>query len=66
MQVNESIMDRVLRAIGGVVVLYFSYMAFTGWIQIVGYVVAVVLIFTAITGFCALYKVFGINTNKGH
>ena len=64
MQVNESIMDRILRAIGGFVVLYFAYTLFTGWIQIVGYIVAIIFLFTAITGFCALYKVFGINTAK--
>ncbi|MFA5986379.1 MAG: DUF2892 domain-containing protein [Parcubacteria group bacterium] len=62
MQVNEGTMDRVFRAIAGLVVMYFAYSAFAGWGQVVGYIIGVMLLLTAATGYCMLYKFFGIST----
>jgi hypothetical protein len=64
MKTNESVADRWVRAILGVIVLYFSYSSFSGVAQIVGYVVGVILVLTALTGFCLLYALFGISTKK--
>ena len=61
---NEGAGDRWLRAIIGVVVLVLAYYKLAGWVQIVGYIVGVISIFTAITGFCGLYKLLGVSTIK--
>ena len=61
---NEGPGDRWARAIFGVVVLGLAYSQFSGWVQIIGYIVGAILIFTAITGFCTLYKILGISTAK--
>ena len=63
MMINEGPLDRIMRGVGGTLVLFVTYIAFTGWMQYVGYVFAGMLFFTAITGFCGLYKILGINTN---
>jgi len=63
-KVNESVKDRINRAIIGGLVLIVAAFLFTGWLKIVGTIVGIILIFTAITGFCALYRVFNISTVK--
>jgi uncharacterized membrane protein len=68
MKVNESPLDRFVRLIlGSVLVIYglFGLGGLEGGTA--GVIVAVVggvLLFTAATGFCALYKLFGITTCK--
>jgi len=59
---NEGPADRWIRAIVGVVILAVSYYSLMGKIQITGYVIGIILVFTAITGFCGLYKLLGIST----
>ena len=63
MTVNESTTDRVIRFLLALVLFYFAFQSASPWNWILG-IVAVVLLFTAITGFCALYKVFGISTKR--
>ena len=62
MQKNESAMDRWVRAILGIIILYLAYASFSGFLALLGYIVGIILIFTAITGYCHLYKIFGIST----
>lgn len=64
MYTNESMMDRWVRAIIGIILLYVAYAMLMGWMQTIVYVVGIVLIVTAITGFCLLYKLIGVNTKK--
>jgi len=59
---NEGSTDRWIRAIAGVVILGIAYYKLAGGMQIAGYIIGVVLVFTAITGFCGLYKLLGIST----
>jgi len=59
---NEGSMDRWIRAIIGVVILTVAYYSLSGKIQIISYVIGAILVFTAITGFCGLYKLLGIST----
>jgi len=59
---NEGPTDRWIRGILGVVILVLTYYNFTGGIQIAGYIIGIILIFTAITGFCGPYKLLGIST----
>ncbi len=63
MTVNESTPDRVIRFILALVLFYFALQSASPWNWILG-IVGVVLLFTAVTGFCALYKVLGISTKK--
>ena len=60
---NESNTDRILRAIVGAVLL-IAWIA--GWLSgalaVVLGIVGLVLVATAIVGFCPLYRVFGIST----
>ena len=64
MQKNEGTLDRWLRAILGILILYLAYQVFSGAGQIIGFIIGAVLIVTAITGFCYLYKLLGISTKK--
>jgi hypothetical protein len=59
---NESSTDRIIRVIAAVVIFIIALFT-TGIIQIVLYVLAAIMLFTAITGFCLLYKLLGINTD---
>ncbi|MGQ9692222.1 MAG: YgaP family membrane protein [Thermaceae bacterium] len=63
MTVNESTADRVIRFVLALVLFYFSPQSASPWNWILG-LVGVVLLFTAITGFCALYKFLGISTKR--
>jgi len=57
MKVNEGTVDRVLRVVVGIALVY---MALTkGWLWAW---IGVVPILTGAIGFCPLYTVFGINT----
>jgi O-antigen/teichoic acid export membrane protein len=62
---NESGLDRIIRVILAAViaVLYFTGVLSGTWAIVLG-IVGVVLLITGLTGFCALYKLFGISTLK--
>jgi hypothetical protein len=59
MKVNESPGDRIVRAVVGVVFLGLGVFAIHGWVGIVLDVLGVIALFTAATGFCLLYRLFG-------
>ena len=63
MPVNESTTDRVIRFLRSLVLFYFACQSAAPWNWILG-IVAAVLLFTAITGFCGLYRVLGISTKR--
>ena len=63
MPVNESTTDRVIRFLLSLVHFYFAFQSAAPWNWILG-IVAAVLLFTAITGFCGLYRVLGISTKR--
>jgi hypothetical protein len=60
---NEGALDRIIRAILGVGVGIGAIFT-TGILQIALGIISAVLIITAITGFCGLYALLGINTCK--
>ncbi|HKK94687.1 MAG TPA: DUF2892 domain-containing protein [Longimicrobiales bacterium] len=66
MSTNEAGWDRAVRGIIGLalVVTLLATDVLTGGLAIAGWIVAVVMIGTAVTGFCGLYALFGINTCK--
>lgn len=60
---NEGAVDRIIRAIIGVVALVAAVAVGFGSVGgIVLLVLGGVLVVTAAVGFCPLYRVFGINT----
>ena len=61
---NESAIDRWIRLIIAVVLFFTALYWTSGILQIILYIIAATLLITAITGFCLLYKWFGINTAK--
>lgn len=60
---NEGNGDRIFRAILGAVLVAAFFMT-SGTLSWVLLVVGIVALFTAVTGFCALYALLGINTCK--
>jgi hypothetical protein len=65
MKSNESNLDRIIRVIFGIVLLalYFAMPALGGW-GIVFIVLGAVALLTGVVGFCPLYALLKINTNK--
>ncbi|MHC1785261.1 MAG: DUF2892 domain-containing protein [Anaerolineaceae bacterium] len=65
MKVNESNLDRIIRAVVGLVllVLFFAGMITGGW-GIVAAALGAILLLTGAVGFCPLYAVLKIKTNK--
>lgn len=62
---NESTMDRVIRAVLGIVLIYAWYALWvSGTLGIVALVIGVVLLLTGIIGWCPLYTLFGFATQK--
>lgn len=62
-KVNEGVVDRVIRGILSVGLIVAGVLS-SGLLQIVLIVAGAILGLTAITGFCGLYALFGINTCK--
>lgn len=65
MKANESSIDRVIRVIFGIalLVLYFAGVV-TGGLGVVLVVVGAIALITGLVGFCPLYSLLKIHTNK--
>lgn len=63
MKTNENALDRVVRAVLGIALLAAGLMM-AGPLKWVLLALAAVALITALTGFCLLYQILGINTNK--
>ncbi|MDP1620649.1 MAG: DUF2892 domain-containing protein [Candidatus Moranbacteria bacterium] len=61
---NESGVDRIIRAVAGIALVAAAFLLEANGFTVALYVVGIVLIVTAMTGFCLLYKIFGIDTNR--
>ena len=62
---NESMTDRIIRIVIGVVLIaaYFLFPTLLGslnWLLLIG----IIPLVTGAIGWCALYQIFGISTNK--
>ncbi|MCS6841917.1 MAG: DUF2892 domain-containing protein [Roseiflexus sp.] len=60
--VNESVFDRDIRLGVGLLLFLFGFFGLTGIWQIALTVIAVLLIISAVTGFCPLYALLHVNT----
>ncbi len=58
---NEGVIDRIIRLILGIGLIVVS-LSLQGIAKIILILIGIVLLITAITGFCGLYALFGINT----
>jgi hypothetical protein len=61
---NEGAIDRMIRMSASIIFFLLAFFWLAGVGKIIFFILAVVMLFTAVTGFCALYKIFKINTNK--
>lgn len=64
MECNVGGKDRILRFVAGVVIAALGYFVLSGALTIIAYVIAAILLITAIITYCPLNKVLGINTCK--
>ncbi len=65
MKRNESTLDRLIRVIlGAVLVILFAFQVVTGTLAVVLAVLGVILLVTGVVGFCPLYTLLKIRTNK--
>jgi len=62
-KVNEGKADRAFRAVLAVALAEISYGWLFGWWRIAAYVVAALVLITAMTGYCGLYTLMHWNTN---
>jgi len=59
MKANESGLDRIIRAMLGLFLLGLGVFVVKGTVGVVLDVVGAIMLFTAATGFCLLYKLLG-------
>ena len=65
MKQNESNVDRIVRAVAGVVLLFLGFGGvLTGTIAIIADVIGVILLVTSAVGICPLYLPFRFSTKK--
>jgi len=65
MKLNESNVDRIIRAIAGVLLLYLGFGGvLAGGLAIVANVVGLILLVTGAIGFCPLYAMIKFSTLK--
>ena len=65
MKANESMLDRIIRIIAGaaLLALFFTH-TIAGTLGIIFAIVAAILLITGLIGFCPLYAILKIRTNK--
>jgi hypothetical protein len=65
MKQNESNVDRIIRAVAGVVLLFLGFGgALSGGLAVVANVLGAVLLLTGALGFCPLYALLKLSTLK--
>lgn len=61
---NEGKVDRIVRAILGVIALLVAFLAVGGAAQIVLWIIGGILLLTAASGYCLLYLPFRFSTKE--
>ncbi len=65
MKANESNTDRIIRVIAGIILVGLYFMGIiTGGLGIVILILGAILLITGVIGFCPLYALLKIRTNK--
>ena len=69
-ELNESGFDRVLRTVVGLVLLWAGLLLLGGvtgaWLGVVVAVVGAFALFTGLSGFCVVYRIFHVTTLSHH
>ncbi|OGZ04957.1 MAG: hypothetical protein A2845_04455 [Candidatus Lloydbacteria bacterium RIFCSPHIGHO2_01_FULL_49_22] len=63
---NEGIADRGTRLILSEILFLLGFFWLGGILQIAFYLIGLIMLVTAIVGYCGLYKIFGISTCSSH
>lgn len=61
---NEGLLDRIIRIVIGVVLLLVGMYLLTGVGQTIVLIISAVALITGAVGFCGLYAILSISTNK--
>lgn len=61
---NEGNIDRIVRGVVGIALIAFFFINMGTTLAWIALVVGAVALFTAVTGWCGVYTLFGINTCK--
>ncbi len=61
---NVGMLDRIIRFLVGLLLIWLGYSSLMGTWQWVAYIVGAILVLVAIFSFCPLYKLFGMSTCK--
>jgi hypothetical protein len=61
---NESTLDRFVRVLLAEIFFLLAFFWLSGIVALISYGIALLLVVTAGTGFCTLYRMFGIDTKK--
>lgn len=63
MKKNESMVDRIIRIIIGIILIYLGWVTLSNnlW-GIILDIIGIILIITGLTGYCHLYKLLGMKT----
>jgi hypothetical protein len=73
MTINEGMWDRTIRIVIGLALGYVSwnawpaeasFLSMAGAVSVVSLVIGIIALVTGMVGYCPLYKVFGVATNK--
>jgi uncharacterized membrane protein len=64
MKSNEGTIDRLLRGVAGIALLYSGLVLASGTVGIVLTALGAILLVTGVVGFCPLYAAFHLNTSK--
>ncbi len=65
MKHNEGRTDRIIRIVLGIILLILGIAVIaTGWLEWIFVALGAILLITGIVGFCPLYALLKINTNK--
>ena len=67
MATNVGMIDRIIRIMLAIVLLYLGFGLYSGSALGIGFaVVGAIAALTGLVGFCGLYKLFGIDTHRAH
>ncbi|MEK6933151.1 MAG: DUF2892 domain-containing protein [Nanoarchaeota archaeon] len=66
MEKNVGNFDKLIRLIGGVILIYLSFVIEDILLRTLIMALAIIAIVESSTGYCGLYKLFKINTNRRH
>lgn len=62
-ETNMGATDRAIRVAAGVLLIVLNLLGiFSGWIAVAAWVVAAVMVLTAVAGYCPAYALFGFDT----